>query len=406
MPLDREIQTEPHKPRVAYAPVGTFENSTYRRCPHCHSRRVKRNGKSRSGGKYRYRCNSCRRHFTMNIDAVDIARLFREEYDSYYKDIPYMETTKYRKIRALKENKEVRNLFNEIIAEYSMDKSFSDNERDILAFHKACELASALDQKEIDKHLDSWYFLANYNYGDLTYHLSFYNNHLAVRYDVANSRVQNLNKPLLHCSQCGSSHISRYGFNNNGRRRIKCNSCNKVSVIHVKHLLTQKEFLSFLNAYFAKRTENKSLIEELTEKMNNDYHKIRTSHHFESLLSEQMVITHSLKEDIFNAFIAAEYLRTMPKEGLQKVLKHLKHMANYNSCGQIESLSDKQILISQAPIFYKDLHRLPDNVEAEDLKQSRLFYQVAAAMHTSHFNGWKHRAELTFEELKGTLQPA
>jgi len=54
-------------------------------------------------------------------------------------------TTKYRKIRALKENKEVRNLFNEMISEYSMDKSFSDNERDILTFHKACKLASTLD---------------------------------------------------------------------------------------------------------------------------------------------------------------------------------------------------------------------------------------------------------------------
>ena len=75
-------------------------------------------------------------------------------------------------------------------------------------------------------------------------------------------------------------------------------------------------------------------------------------------------------------------------------------MANYKSYNQIESLSDKQIRIRQAPIFYKDLHRLPDNVEAEDLKQTRIFYQVSAAMHTSHFHDWEHREELIFEELK------
>ncbi len=75
-------------------------------------------------------------------------------------------------------------------------------------------------------------------------------------------------------------------------------------------------------------------------------------------------------------------------------------MANYNSYNQIESLSDKQIRIRQAPIFYENLYRLPDNMEAEDLKQTRLFYRVSAAMHTSHFHNWEHRAELTFEEIK------
>jgi len=116
----------------------------------------------------------------------------------------------------------------------------------------------------------------------------------------------------------------------------------------VKHVLTQEEFLSFLKAYFAKRTRNKSLIEELTEKMSSDYHKIRISHYFEMLLAEQMVITHFLKEDIFNAFIATEYLRTMPKKGLQKLLKYLKYMVDYDLYGQIESLSDEQILIDKS----------------------------------------------------------
>ena len=146
MPIDREIQIEPHIQRVAYAPEGTLGDSTYRRCSHCFSKNVKRNGKSRPGGKYRYVCNSCKKHFTININAIDIDRLFSEEYDDYYQDTPYMETTKYRKVRAMKENKEVRNLFNEMVAEYSIDKSFSDDERDILAFHKSCELASELDR--------------------------------------------------------------------------------------------------------------------------------------------------------------------------------------------------------------------------------------------------------------------
>jgi len=309
----RQNQEEPHKQEVSYTPVGVMKNSTYRHCPACHSKKVKRNGKSRPSGKYRYLCKSCKKNFTITIDAIDIARLFEEEYDAYYQDIPYMHTTKYRKIRALKENKEVRNLFNEIIAEYSIDQGFPDDERDRLAFYKSCELASKLDRKEIEKYSDSWHYLMNSYSGDVAYYLEYYNNHMACKYDLSPSRVQNTDRPLLHCDQCGSTDIVRQGFNNNGRRRIKCDKCKKISVIRVRHLLTQQEFVSFLQSFFSKKTHDQKLIELLTEKMSNDYHKISISHHFESLLSEQMVITHKLKKDIFNAFIAAEYLRTFPK---------------------------------------------------------------------------------------------
>lgn len=403
IPKYREIQTKPHKQGVAYAPEGIFKNSTYRRCPTCHSKNVKRNGKSRPNGKYRYRCSSCSKNFTINIDAIDIDRLFMDAYDDYYRDIPYMHNTKYRKIRALKENKEVRNCFNKIVEEYQVDQGYPDDEKDVYAFHVACKLATKLDRQEIDKYCDSWCYLANYNDGDLTYWLKFYNNHLACRYDVAPSRVQNLEQPLLHCDKCGGTAIVRQGFNNNGRRRIKCNDCKKVSVIRVKHLITQQEFESFLQSFFAERTHDQKLINSLIVKMSDDYHNISISHHFEALLSEQMVITYKLKEDIFNAFIATEYLRTFPELMLEYLFMLNEYEDLYNSYQQIPSLPDKTNLIKENQMCYEKLKDLPDQIEDKEVSCTRLFYQVAAAMHTPNFHDWHHRAERAFEELKDTL---
>ncbi len=403
IPKYREVLIKPHKQVVAYAPEGIFKNSTYRRCPSCYSKQVKRNGRIRPNGKYRYRCNSCKKNFTITIDAIDIDRLFAEEYDDYYQDIPYMHTTKYRKLRAFKENKEVRKLFNEIISEYQVDQGFPDDEKDVYAFHVACKLAGKLDQQEIDRYCDSWHYLANYYDGDVTYHLRFYNNHLACRYNIAPSKVQNLEQSLLHCDKCGSASIVRQGFNNNGRRRIKCNDCQRVSVIRVKHLITQQEFESFLQSFFAERTHDQKLIDSLIAKMSNDYYKISISHHFEALLSEQMVITYALKEDIFNAFIAAEYLRTFPKNMLEYLFELIEYEDLYNSYQQIPNLASKTNFLEEEQMLYSKLRDLPDKIETKDVSHTRLFYQVAAAMHTSHFHDWHHRANITFEEMKATM---
>ncbi len=403
IPKYREVLIKPHKQVVAYAPEGIFKNSTYRRCPSCYSKQVKRNGRIRPNGKYRYRCNGCGKNFTITIDAIDIDRLFAEAYDDYYQDIPYMHTTKYRKLRAFKENKEVRKLFNEIISEYQVDQGFPDDEKDVYAFHVACKLAGKLDQQEIDRYCDSWHYLANYYDGDVTYHLRFYNNHLACRYNIAPSKVQNLEQSLLHCDKCGSASIVRQGFNNNGRRRIKCNDCQRVSVIRVKHLITQQEFESFLQSFFAERTHDQKLIDSLIAKMSNDYYKISISHHFEALLSEQMVITYALKEDIFNAFIAAEYLRTFPKNMLEYLFELIEYEDLYNSYQQIPNLASKKNFLEEEQMLYSKLRDLPDKIETKDVSHTRLFYQVAAAMHTSHFHDWHHRANITFEEMKATM---
>ena len=169
----------------------------------------------------------------------------------------------------------------------------------------------------------------------MTYILRHYNIILVRKHDFKLSKQQNLKKPLLHCSKCGSSSLSTHGFNNNARRRIRCHNCKKVSVVRVRNLITEDEFSSFLHAFFQERTEDQDLIAELTRNLKHDYYKISISRHFESLLAEQKIITHQLKEDIFHAFIAIEYLRTIPKEildilpsimGLEKLYDTYKHI--------------------------------------------------------------------------------
>ena len=403
LPVFRGQLAQQQKQAGAYTPVGIFNLSNYRRCPKCLSKHVKRNGKEKKYNKQRYLCNKCRKSFVIDYRSVDIEKLFSEMYDICFEDVPCMLSTKYRKVRALQENREVQKLFNEIVAETTSDKGFPDDERDQYAFRAACELADKLDWEEIEEFQDSWHYFLNYYDNDVTYILGHQNIILVRQHDFKLSKLQNLKKPLLHCSKCGSASLSTHGFNNNARRRIRCRNCKKVSVIRVKNLITEDEFLSFLHAYLQERTDDKDLIEELTRNLKHDYYKISISRHFESLLSEQKIITHQLKEDIFNAFIAVEYLRTLPKDILNILLINIEYGKLYDSFRPMPLIPNEKNFASMSQMFCKSFTELETVADIKDVEFNHLFYQEAAAISSSGFHDWRSRADTVYEELKNEL---
>jgi len=353
--------------------------------------------------KQRYLCRECNKSFVIDYRSVDIEKLFSEMYDIIFEDKPYMQNTKYRKVRALQENRKVQKLFNEIVAETTSDKSWSDDERDQYAFRAACELADKMDWEEIDEFQDSWYYFLNHYNTDVTYILRYNNSRLVRKHDFKLSKLQNLKKPLLHCSKCGSSSLSTHGFNNNARRRIRCHNCKKVSVVRVRNLITEDEFSSFLHAFFQERTEDQDLIAELTRNLKHDYYKISMSRHFESLLAEQKIITHQLKEDIFHAFISVEYLRTLPKDILDIFLISIEYGKLYDSFNPIPLIPNEKNFASMSQIFCENFTGLETVADMKEVEFNHLFYQEAAAIYSSGFHDWRSRADTVYEELLNEL---
>ncbi len=400
IPKLREKETKPHKQGVTYTPEGIFKNTSYRRCPACHSKGVKRNGKSRRFGKYRYQCNSCSKHFVININAIDIERLFTDTYDIRYAEKPYMLNTKYRKVRAFTDNKEVRKEFNKIIAEYNTDKGFSDDERDEYAFYAACELADRIDAQEIEKHLDSWYYLLNQYDMDVTYHTKHNNWILARQHDIKLSRRQNIKSPLLHCASCGSSDISTDGFNNNARRRIRCNTCSKKSLIRVNNIVKESDAYAFFRNYLQEFTRKDNLIEEITEKMVANFRLISISKHFDTLLAGQKIITHQTKKEILQASIGVQILMKFRRAGVyDAVLNSLDLPENLNLFGQVKHEDTKTIGFMK-PKIIDQLQSIEPVLHQEDVALNHMFYQAAAVMHEPDFYNWEKNLEESFDLAK------
>ena len=401
LPIFREAEKdqviEPRKQRLAYAPEGVFKNSTYRGCPVCYSKDVKRNGKNGYNGKCRYLCKSCNKSFTINIDAINIKQMFAEVYDSHYKDLPSMLNTKYRKERALSENKKIRQVFNQIVAEYNTDKELLCDEKDKLAFYQACELADRLDAREIEKYLDSWYYLLNRYNTDVTYYTEYYNWMLVRRYDKKLSHRQNISVPLLHCATCGSSDISTHGFNNNGRRRIKCNTCSNKSLIRVNNIVKESDAYTFFRKYLEQYTKDLEVINELTDKMVENFSFISITKHFDTLLAEQMIITHQTKNKILLASIGVQILMKSKTRGLYDTYVSIIGLdENLNLASQLKP-EDAKLLTYLKPMDIYELENILPVSSKEEVTHDHTFYQLAAVIHEPNFYEWEEQLKESYD---------
>ena len=68
LPVFRGQLVQQQKEVGAYTPEGIFKVSTYRRCPKCLSKHVKRNGKEMKYKKQRYLCQ-CKKSFVIDYSS-------------------------------------------------------------------------------------------------------------------------------------------------------------------------------------------------------------------------------------------------------------------------------------------------------------------------------------------------
>ncbi|QSZ42842.1 hypothetical protein GJV85_12225 [Sulfurimonas aquatica] len=309
---------------------------------------------------------------------------------------------KNRILKMIQNNKKVHEYIDSSIIETDTDKSYSDNEKDRYTFIQACIQADRIDSDEASKVKDSWHFLLNKYDGDVTYILAGYCYRLIRKYNMHLSSRQNLEKPLLHCDKCGMSDLSTHGFNNDVRRRIKCNYCKKTSVIRVSHLISQSEFIHLCNIYLQGHTRDQNLIELLTQRLLHNFIILSKSKMFDKLMLRQPVITYSLKEEMFKAFIGMEIIRVQKRRD-QSFVDRLTSRPYLNSKIDNEGYlkGSKSTFYLWEPKHIDEILKIEHAKSVEDYKFKNIECEMAAHTHGSHseFYDWKTRSSVIYNQL-------
>ena len=402
-PKFRETEIETQKKVVAYAGDSTFHNASYRHCPYCNSSNSKRNGKDNKG-RIRWLCK-CKKSFIINWKVWDLNKLFSHFFEEGFISAGRHASVQYKEriYSKLLVDKEIQKYIDSAIIETTLDKSYSDDEKDRYIFIQACIMADKKDSAEASQIHDSWYFLLNTYNSDVSYILDQYCYTLVRKYNFDFSKRQNLQKPLLVCDKCGTNNLSTHGFNNNGRRRIKCNSCKKISVIRVSNLISLSEFSSLCELYLQDYTKDKDLVGSITETLQYNFTFLSKSKEFDRLMARQSVITYNLKEQMFKAFIGMELMRI--KKNLTQVALDLLTSDTFlgskiDSEGYLK-ISDGA-LSRWSPNTIDDILRIDYVKTEEEYKFRNIECEIAAHLHNLNsdiFYDWKGRSSVTFNQL-------
>ena len=402
-PIIRETQIETQKEIVAYTGDPVFRNASYRCCPHCNSSNSKKNGKD-GKGRIRWLCE-CKKSFVVNWKVWNLDKLFSDFFEEGFTNARRASSIqcKGRIHRKLLSDKEIQQYIDSSIIETTLDKSYSDDEKDRYTFIKACIMADKKDSEEASQVHDSWYFLLNTYNSDVTYVLDHYCYILIRKYNFDFSKRQNLQKPLLTCDKCGTSDLSTHGFNNNAKRRIKCNLCKKISIIRVSNLISQFEFASLCEMYLQDYTKDKDLIASITETLQYNFAFLSKSKAFDGLMARQAVITYNLKEQIFKAFIGLELIRrykTVDQSTLNLLTGDSYLGSKINREGYLK-VSDGT-LYPWSPKNIDDILRINYAKSEEEYKFKNVECELAAHLHNVNsdtFYDWKSRSSVTFDQL-------
>ena len=386
-PICREKTPQPQNKGGAYTPVHIFEKLLYRHCPRCHGKHCKKNGRGENG-RQRYLCKDCGKSFVMTMEAVDTETMFSKYYDDYFKDKrPDMVNAKHLIIHTFYHDERVRALFRKCISESEhCNDTELINEQDFSAFVKACELASQINSEKASRHKDSWLFLLNNHNGDVMYHTEHYAYILGYRYGVKlSTRQLEEGVSLLRCDQCGSQDLSKHGFNNTGRRRIKCNACGHRSVIRAAHIISESDLMIFCKNYFATLTRNAVLIDAITDKMVVSFRSISKSRSFNRLVSMQDVITPYTKERLLRAFLGVQIAIGLHKTNTFPKLEHdLELKKKLSASGRLENVNDK-ILQLLMPVNMDFFTFVPSIRSEEDARYGDISYQFGAQILDRNF---------------------
>ncbi len=402
LPISRGKVLKTQKQGVAYAGDKIFQKATYRHCPYCNTKNSKRNGTD-SKERIRRKC-TCGKSFIVDWRVWNLEKLFSELFEDGFRGCERHASIQYKQRiwQKLIEDGEIHEYINNYIMETTIDKSYSDDEKDKRIFIQACIKADQKDSYEISKIHDSWYFLLNVYNPDVSYTLENYCYILIRKHNFVFSKRQELQRPLLRCNQCGMSDLSTHGFNNNGRRRIKCNYCQKVSVIRVSHLISQTDLANFCNSYFQNFTRDQGLIQSITQTLQHNFTYISKSKEFDRLMVKQPVITYELKEEMMKAYVGAEVLRAT---------RNLNHetwdalMSLFNFKDKIDTNGYLQLKNNTLyPLSPKDIYvfnRISNVENTQEYTLDNVFYEMAAHLHGEDtFYDWQSRSAAVFYQLE------
>jgi len=401
-PIDRAVENRAQKQIVAYTGDRIFQKATYRCCPQCKTKNCRRNGKDNKK-RIRRRCK-CGRSFVIDWKVWNLAKLFSEVFEDGFMRSGRQSSIQYKQRiwQRLIDDTDIQEYINSAIIEITLDKAYSDDAKDEYVFVQACIMADKKDCEYAGKFKDSWYFLLNKYDMDVTYYLEYYCYILIRKHNIDISKRQNLEKPLLRCSECGADDISTYGFNNNSRRRIKCNVCSEISIVRAANLISQVELSDFCHIYLENYTRDQTLIESITKTLQHNFSYVSKSKDFDRLMARQSVITYELKEQVMKAFIGIEILSR--KKNLQK-----SYWNDFINALQLDSQTDSEgYLIVAKDTFYSwipkhidDLLQLSLAQNEEEYKFNNIEYEIAAHLHdTQTFYDWKTRSTVAFEKLQ------
>ena len=206
------------------------------------------------------------------------------------------------------------------------------------------------------------------------------------------------------------SDVSTYGFNNNARRRIKCNYCERITVVRVANLITHSELTNFCHEYLKNYTRDFSIVESITDVLLYNFTLLKTSKDFDRLMARQSVLTYSVKEHIMKAFIGIEIMRTKINKWksyddfYDTMMSALDFKNQMDNEGYLKV--SKGVFYSWVPKHIDDLLQIEYTKSEEEYKFEDVVYEMAAHLHDEEvFYDWKSRSLFIFDEIKNDKIP-
>ncbi len=332
----------------------------------CGSTGFVKNGSNNSGTK-RHKCTNCSSSRVLSINVFNMDLAFDMLYDEKFSE-SCMQQTKYQKVAAFKDDKKTITFFHACIQQLSQDQLEIEEILE-LAFYMTCQYIEDESWKLVSQTNDDLYFLQNRYDSDVQYRLQDFIIKMIRVHNIKGSSIQDQKIPLLFCAKCRSISVQRYNFNNNGRRTIKCMECGQISIIRIINLIPQIYFDQYYRCFFQQLCDDDTTITKLIDCMREDFYNSPIYNILEEILSKQMIITTSLRNDILAAF-----------EVIQKFRIHMSPLA-FN---QMES-------------SYTDILNIPKNYDY--ISDYPYIHRRLAEIANKDLYNWEKRAEAAFTML-------
>ena len=276
-------------------------------CPSCKSKRFRTNGIIVGSKRKRYLCLACSKSFSLSSKCIEVKQLFEDNYDVLHKEETYMKNKKQMLSTKYQETK-YRNFFNGRLIQLDFENR---QDRDVTikqAFYDTNNYIIKEIEKMLKKQKDSFAFLLNIAWRDISYMTEHAHYLLVFRHDINNYSSQIPELPIIFC-KCGSIDLKRSGISSNSRRRLKCKLCNTIFVIRVQNIVIESYFLMTFKQLFINSFPNFELIDELMVLMLYDFYYSDFTKYLNKIVSNLDIITYHIKDLIIQLFFIMQIKR-------------------------------------------------------------------------------------------------